>query len=232
MVLNVEKSRFAMQKKLLAFFGVVPLLLATAWVPTTCPACHGSGVISNHGMEKVTLIEPPSIRKIVSWNIVCGSWLLYQMELLLTVQNDGDMDAYGFVEMYMTDHVSEYKSDTQNAAVAVSAGSVAMQIVTVAFTIPREDSKSVLPGVVANVLDDYCTCNECKGEGKVMLNSWFFSKKRWELHSTKTLVWEHLWEPPPFEDLEDWMWVDIEDEYGNVTRKYVNMNDYYFANPP
>jgi len=232
MVFNVEKSRFAVQKKLLAFFGVVPLLLATAWVPATCPACHGSGKISNHGMEGVTIVEQPAIRKTVAWSIVCGSWLMYQMELLLTLQNDGDQDAYGFVEMYMTDYVSEYKSDTQSVAVAVSAGSVAKQIVTVSFTIPREDSKSVLPGIVANVLDDSCTCSECDGTGNVTVNSWFFSKKRWGLHNTRTLVWEQLAEAPPFEDLEDWFWVEIEDEDGNITRVYVNMYDYYARNPP
>lgn len=231
MTLNLGKSKFSLHKKALVFLGIVPILLVTAWVPATCPACHGSGEISNYGMAGVTLVERPSVRKSFSWNIVCGSYLMYQMEIVLTLQNDGDQDAYGFVELYMTDPISNYQSDVSIVAVSVSAGNVAQIIVAPTFTIPREYSKSQLPIVEAKVQSDYCPCKECNGTGKVALNSWGLSKKRWGLHSTKTLVWEHAAEAPPFLDLEGWGFVIWIDEDGNEIELYVDLGDWYADNP-
>jgi len=213
--LNFGKSKFTLQKKFLAFFGIVPLLIATAWIPVPCPACHGEGMISNHGMVGVTVVEKPLITKSTSWLIVCDSWLMYQMEILLTLQNDGDQDAYGLIELYLTDVISNYISDMQVAAVSVSKGKTAQQKVTVMFTIPLEYSRSSAPTIVAKVPNDYCVCRECNGMGSIMLNALPLTLRKWELHNNHNMVWEHTTDAPPFEELEGGYWAIEVDSNGD-----------------
>jgi len=232
MVLNLRKLRFTLQKKTLAFLGIVPLLLVTAWVPADCPACHGNGVVSMQGMSDVTLVGNPSVRKLFPWSIVCGSWLMYQMELVITLQNDGEQDGYGFVDLCMFDPISKYQSDSQRVAVYAAHGNVTQQVVVTALTIPREYSMSSLPVIMAEVAGDHQECIECSGTGKVVLNSWFFVKKRWGLHSTVTTAWMQPVEYSNFEELEGWDFVLWYDDEGNEIMIYVNLGDWYADHPP
>ena len=213
MALNLGKHKFTLQKKAVAFFGIVPLLLVTAWIPVPCPACHGSGAISSHGMAYVTLAEPPVVTTSgAPQKIYCDSWLLYKTGIILTLQNDGDQDASGFVVLRWTDPVSGYLSETQTVAISASAGKITQQRVSVVLTMPEAESSGTLPKVLVTIPDDRHPCDECNGSGKVMLNTWLSSKKRWELSNSQVVLGENTIDVPHEEDLEDWLWIPILDE--------------------
>ena len=70
--------RLKFQKKYLAFFTVVPLLIVTTMVEVNCPVCDGTGhMTSNPGMENVRLVEVESEETATMYN-ACGMFLFYQ----------------------------------------------------------------------------------------------------------------------------------------------------------
>jgi len=211
MSLNLGKTKITLQKKILAFLGFVPLLLATAWIPASCPACHGTGTISSYGMEYITLLgEPNIVSSPQPQKIYCGSWLVYHRDIILTLQNNGDKDVSGFIILQMIDPVSNYTSAPQTVAVFVSAGQIAPQQVHAVLEMPTDESYA-LPILLASIPDDNHTCEECNGTGKVMLNNWMLSKKRWELSNKRISFGERPPDIPYEEDREGWIWVPMLD---------------------
>lgn len=79
--------------RLLILLVIAPLLLVTTWISDPYPTCHGEGVVSD--ASSVTLIEEPSVMQSVAQSIISGSWLVYRMDIVLTLQNDWDQDFYG-----------------------------------------------------------------------------------------------------------------------------------------
>ena len=213
MTLNLGKRRLSIQKKIFAFFGIIPLLLTTAYFPITCPACNGTGIISDYGMEYITLLgEPSIISSPPPQKLYCGSWLKYRMEILLTLQNHGSQDVSGFIMLQLVDPISGHQSDSKNAAVFASAGLIEQQQVSVELEMPVGESFA-LPTILASVPDDHHTCKECNGTGKVALNAFFLSKKRWELDNTNISFGARPPDSVDHPDKEDWMWIPQLDFY-------------------
>lgn len=215
MTLNLGKTKFTLQKKGFAFLGIVPLLMATAWIPVTCPACHGTGHMSSYGMEHVTIIEKPYVIESVSTRDVCDSYLKYYMKIIIMLQNDGDQDATGYLVLQILDPSSNYTFDIQHVAARVGAGMTAPNEAEVIFNMPLDASKNKLPTVLASVPDDRHACSECNGTGKVVLNSWALSKKKWELHSSTNVLWELRTDPISLDEFEGGIHVPVLDEYGH-----------------
>jgi len=207
MVFNKRLHAFSSQKKSLAFICAVPLLLATAFVYVPCPVCHGVGTISSYGMEHITLVDSPVIVSMPQpQKIYCGSWLEYRVEVIITLQNHGDQDVAGFVMLQLTDPISGYSSELCGVAIFASAGKISPQQVTTPIQMPVSESFAK-PIVLASVPEDITTCKECNGAGKVVLNAWFLSKKRFELNDKRFSFGERFPDVPHEESKEDWIWV-------------------------
>jgi hypothetical protein len=172
MTLSFGKSKFKLQKKFLAFFGIVPLLLATAFIQVPCPVCGGTGVVSSTGMAEVTLLNDPTFVLRTTWMVTCNTYRVYQMDVTLDLQNDGKEDANGFVSLFLIDVASGKTLDAENVIVTVSAGNIAEQTVLATFIVAAVDDPQQAVHIVAKVRDGNVACQACGGTGKVALNTW------------------------------------------------------------
>ena len=82
------KKIFKLQKKHLAFFTIVPLLLTTAVIRVPCPVCEGKGTVSNTGMNTVRVIDVASTIKDVYVMDTCLNYRIYNVDVKVTLQND------------------------------------------------------------------------------------------------------------------------------------------------
>ena len=172
MTLTFGKSKLKFQKKVLAFFGIVPLLISTALIQAPCPVCGGTGVISSTGMAEVTLISDPTFALRTTWLVTCNTYRVYQMDVTLTLQNAGKDDANGFVSLDLIDVASGKVLDAENVIVEVGAGTIAEQTVVATFIVAAVDDPQQAVHIVAIVRDGNVACKACGGTGKVALNAW------------------------------------------------------------
>jgi hypothetical protein len=172
MTLSFGKSKFNFQKKFIAFFGIVPLLLATAMVRVPCPVCGGSGSISSTGMANVTLVGEPTFALRTTWLVTCNTYRVYQMDVTLDLQNAGQDNANGFVSLDLIDVSSGKVLDAENVIVSVDAGQIAEQSVVATFIVAAVDDPQQAVHIVAIVRNGNVPCKACGGTGKVALNSW------------------------------------------------------------
>jgi hypothetical protein len=172
MTQSLGKSKFKFQKKFMAFFGIVPLLLMTALVRVPCPVCGGSGSISSTGMADVTLVSDPTFVLRTTWLVTCNTYRVYQMDVTLDLQNTGTDNANGFVSLDLIDVSSGKVLDAENVIVSVDAEQMAEQTVVATFIVAAVDDPQQAVHVVAIVRDGNVPCKACGGTGKVALNSW------------------------------------------------------------
>ena len=165
------KSNFRIQKKHLAFFTVVPLLLATALVRVPCPVCNGTGSISNTGMDQVRVMNVTSSLKDTYLLEGCLNYRIYNFNVTVTLQNDSpDRNAKGFVILVLVDKDKSRKLDEQLVVGEVPARSSIETSYTVSFLTMVDDP--IGAAVDAGVLKGAVTDQVCGGTGKVALNSW------------------------------------------------------------
>lgn len=172
MTLPFGKSKIKLQKKVLAFFGIIPLLLATAIVQVPCPICNGSGVVSSTGMSEVVVIGEPTFALRTTWMVTCNTYRVYQMDVTLTLQNNGTQDGNGFVSLDLLDVASGKVLDAQNVIASVAAGKITQQTVVATFIVAAVDDPQQAVHILAKVRDGNVTCKACEGKGKVTANAW------------------------------------------------------------
>jgi hypothetical protein len=172
MTLSFGKSKFNFQKKFIAFFGIIPLLLATALVRVPCPVCGGSGSISSTGMADVTLVNDTTFALRTTWMVTCNTYRVYQMDVTLDLQNAGQENANGFVSLDLIDVSSGKVLDAENVIVSVNAGQMTEQTVVATFIVAAVDDPQQAVHIVAIVRNGNVSCKACSGTGKVALNAW------------------------------------------------------------
>ena len=173
MNINFRNSSFKLQKKVLAFFGIVPLLLATALIQVPCPVCGGTGVVSNTGMGQVTLVSDPTFVLKSTWLVTCNTYRVYQMDVTLDLNNAGPDDANGFVSLFLTDVATGKTLDAQNVIVSVKSETETTQTVLATFGVAVVDDPQQAVHIVAKVRSGDVPCDACNGTGKVSLNAWW-----------------------------------------------------------
>jgi len=171
MTLNLGKNKLKIQRKMLAFFGIVPLLLATALIRVPCPICGGSGSVSSTGMEGVTISKVESSTQSTSLQ-ACANYRLYNMEITLTLYNSSTRDADGWVDLYLLDYSKGTILDTEFTVEVIPAGTEATDTFYANF---KAEVDTVGPVTVsAGVEKSGVACKACNGTGKVALNAWPF----------------------------------------------------------
>jgi hypothetical protein len=169
MTLNLGKNRLKIQGKMLAFFSIVPLLLATALIKVPCPVCGGSGSVSSTGMEGVTISKVESSTQATSLQ-ACANYRLYIMEVTLTLYNAGTRDADGFVDLYMLNYSTGAILDSEFTVEEVAAGTEVTDTFNTYFKVEVDTTGPVT--VTAAVEKSALPCKACNGTGKVALNAW------------------------------------------------------------
>ncbi len=169
----IKLNSLKLQKKQIAFFTVVPLMLITALVRVPDPVCSGTGTISNTGMSQVVVGGVYSNIKNVYINDTCLNYRIYNVDVTLTLQNNSDsVDADGFVKLVLIYNTTGKVMDEQVVVAQVPALSRITTSYSIMFmTLPdapiasRVDA-AIMKGVVPDKV--------CNGSGTVPLNAWPF----------------------------------------------------------
>ncbi len=196
-------AKFHFQKKYLAFFMVMPLLLITSFVQVNCPVCGGTGVVTNSlGMEKVRIISIES-EEIGTMYHACGMFIMYGYDVKITLENQGDQDAAGWLKLVLIDFLKGTPEDNEYTIVKVPAKSSWEYQFRVWFQ-SNHDQKRVTE-VKAAILTGEVPDETCAGTGKVALNRYpVVNRLKGQFQQLYTA--EVPWAPPGFEE-----WWDNED---------------------
>ena len=165
------KKIFKLQKKHLAFFTIVPLLLTTAVIRVPCPVCEGKGTISNTGMNTVRVIDVASTIKNIYVMDTCLNYRIYNVDVTVTLQNDStERSAKGFVILVLIDETRGKRLDDQIVVAEVPAQSRIETSYSITYLTLIDDPMGAR--VDAGVLKGEVPDNVCGGTGRVPVNSW------------------------------------------------------------
>ena len=167
--------KFIGTKKYLAFFTLVPALLAVSLVQMQCPICNGSGVVDiTPGMEKVHIMQITSDQRLSVQNI-CEMYTLFQYDVTVRLTNSGHTDVNGWLKVVLRDYSTSRMLDRQYVTVDVAAQSTVDANFKVWFRtgidVPITIEVNAEP-VVDNIPDD-----ACNGTGKMPYNLWLIVSK-------------------------------------------------------
>jgi hypothetical protein len=161
-------------KKYIAFFSIVPLMLASAFIKLPCPVCEGTGTISSWGMSGVTIQHIDYSLNSQGAEDACLTYQSYTFVLTLTLYNNGIQDAQGYVMLGLVDVDNNMIIGKAPAAIQVKSKQTIQNVDTATFylseTLPTNISIAVQP------LSDAAKCTICGGSGKLTLNQWILAK--------------------------------------------------------
>ncbi|MFC1847065.1 hypothetical protein ACFLYS_03305 [Chloroflexota bacterium] len=187
---------FDFQKKYVAFFSIVTILVVTSIVQVDCPICDGTGNLSiSPGMENVKVREIDSEQNYF-WTDICSAYITYQYRVTLSLVNEGTEDVTGWIKFVLRDYSEGSMIDRQYAMVSIPTESNMEATFKVWFQsgldVPSDTEVFAEP-VIDALPDD--TCN---GTGELSLNSWLMVnvlKDSFEEVVTSELEFEP---PPPY----------------------------------
>ncbi len=171
MTLGSGKNRLKIKGKFLAFFSIMPLLLATALIRVPCPICGGSGSVSSTGMEGVRISKIESSTQSTSLQ-ACANYRLYNMEITMTLFNSGTRDADGFIDLYLLNYSTGTILDNEFTVEIIPAETEITDTFNSYFKVEVDTTGPVT--VTAAVEKSGVACKACNGAGKVALNAWPF----------------------------------------------------------
>ena len=171
----MANNRFKLQKKHLAFFTIVPLLAATAFIKLPCPVCGSTGVVSSTGMNQVQVTKLTS-QEIDRFMAGCDTYRVYQYNITLTLENAGYQDAAGYVNLVLVDYQTGRILDTQFTVVEVPAETSVEHTSTTYFQMYISIDIPNRTDIQAQIVTSDVPCKACSGTGGVALNSWALSR--------------------------------------------------------
>jgi hypothetical protein len=176
----------------MAFFTVVPLMLATAIIRVPCPECGGTGVVSSTGMSNVSVIHLAYSTQV---NPIsgCDNYLAYATSVDLILVNTGTDNANGYVTLALQDYKTGKVITTQDVTVDVPSGDQVEYNFNVVFQVYIDNPP--VTNVMAEVDSSNVPCKACDGRGTIPLNSWpFVETMKNSLKATQRI--QQPWEPP------------------------------------
>jgi hypothetical protein len=167
------KNRFRTQKKAVAFFITVPLLLLTSVFQVHCPVCNGTGEITNMpGSENLEITGSKFEETYVSRQI-CEMYIIYQYKVDLSIKNTGKEDSAGWVKLVLREFGKGRVMDVKYVQVAVPAETSVETQYSIWFQSGLDAPDQT--EVYAELVKDGITCAVCNGSGKVALNFWLLA---------------------------------------------------------
>jgi hypothetical protein len=158
------------QKKYIAFFTIVPLLMASAIVEVDDPVCEGTGVISpTPGMDNVRIIRTESTERSIIRD-TCGAYLVYGYDVTISAENTGPEAVAGWVKLTLIDFVRGKALNTQYIILEIDGNTTVDTTYTVWFTtgLNEKEVTEVQATLVLTDLPD----PTCDGTGKIPLNTY------------------------------------------------------------
>ncbi len=195
-------GKIKLQKKAVAFFTVVPLLVLSALIQVPCPVCQATGDVSATGMRWVSINDVKATSGGV-YLAFCGVYRIYITDITLTLQNNGQDDAGGYLSLALVDYKNGQVLDNQYVLVDVPAGKQVSAVYNIFFQTNVDDPQTVK--VNAKVVSGDVPDKACNGTGRVPLNSWpiYMAMKNRLIKAQEQTVLAPVFQPffmPP----EDW----------------------------
>jgi len=176
MTFKFGKSMFNLQKKYLAFFGIVPLLLVTAFIQAPCPSCSGTGKVSSTNMDTVTVAGELHFQVESTFMHSCNMYRVYRTNVTLELENEGENDANGFIVLFLYDVATGKELSSQKIVAYVGANMKVTQTTLVAFSVIAADDPEQAVQIVPIVRDGAINCLDCNGTGRIPLNAVMLSR--------------------------------------------------------
>jgi len=191
------RPKFRLQKKYVAFLTIVPLLTATSILNTGCPVCEGDGVLSgSHNMESVR-ISGLDYQLVETVPNACAMFLLYRYRITITLSNDSNKEAIGWVKLTLVDFTVGKPLDNQYAVVEVPPRkTIAVRYMVLFGSGLQEHIKT---DVYVQILTEDAPCPVCSGTGNISLNTYPIvnALKESFIQEAKSEV---PWQPPAWEE--------------------------------
>ena len=194
--------KFKLQKKHVAFFTIVPLLVATAFIKVPCPVCRATGGIESSNMRWVSTSDIKATSGGV-YLAFCGVYRIYITDISLTLLNNSAEDANGYLSLILLDYTTGQVLDNQYVVVNVPANKQVNIVHNIFFQTNVDDPQTVK--VNAKVVASNIPDKACNGTGYVTMNAWplFTAMKNRVTGAQQVSVVDPVFQPfflPP----EDW----------------------------
>jgi hypothetical protein len=181
-------------KKNIAFFGITGLLLVTTFIKLPCPACDGAGKVSTSvNMDHVFFSSLNTTLKLLNADF-CMGYTLYQYAIEITLTNDADAEASGWITLNLRSASMGKILDTQYMGVKVPAKSTVVDSFTIYFKTSYDTTQDVYidPGVDQGSVK----CLVCSGSGHLPMNLWLVASNI-KSSLAKIVAVERTYQPPP-----------------------------------
>ena len=206
-IMNIFKKIWR-NKGYLSFFLAVPLLTTSAFIQVPCPVCEGGGtIISSHNMQYVRVDDTDTELKRVQME-ACTMALIYKYGIALSISNDGDQEAIGYIEMVLVNYETGRPISTEYVVIEVPGSTTIRVSYDITFRTGTDAYSRT--GAAARVLVGDIPDSTCGGTGKIPLNKQplisLLKKQVYELQKA-----EIPWQPPPHfwegdHDVLDWIY--------------------------
>jgi hypothetical protein len=198
MAIRTRIRNLTIQKKYLAFFIAVPIMLSTALIKLPCPVCEGKGLVSSTGMDGVEISDIQA-EEYSTFLVGCDTYRVYQYNIVVTLVNSSEQDAGGYVSFILVSNTTGQILDTQYAIAEVQHQTTAQINFSTYFQIDVTLNMPESTRVAAKVLSGDIKDKACDGTGRVSLNTWQL------INSLKTTFIEQQRVATPYEQP---LWVE------------------------
>jgi hypothetical protein len=201
-------KRILVNKGYLSFFIAVPLLTSSAFIQVECPVCEGGGtIISSHNMQYVRIDDVDTELKRVQME-ACTMALIYKYGIEISVSNDNEREAIGYLEMVLVNYETGRPISTEYVVIEVAGGASIRLSYDITFRTGTDVYSRT--GAAARVLVGDIPDSTCGGTGRIPLNKYplisLLKQQVYELQKA-----EIPWQPPPHfwegdHDIIDWIY--------------------------
>jgi len=168
-------GKLRINKKSIAFFAIVPVLIGVSLVQMPCPICDGSGHVSvMPGMENVHIMNVEG-SQITAVQNICEMFTLFQYDMSVKVTNTSHEEVHGWLKLVLRDYAKGAMLDRQYVSVHVPAEATADISFKVWFR-TGIDVPLTIDAHAEQVTDDIQD-DVCNGTGRLPLNMWLVVDK-------------------------------------------------------
>jgi len=198
-----KSTKIRFNKKYIAFFACVPILLIFSSLTAKCPVCEGTGHLSSTPDMKYVQLISSDFKELQISRDVCTTYIVYSYTITLTLKNDGNTDTKGYAKAILKSYSKGSILDSQYLPVNIPKQSTIEEQYDIAFRATGLDQAEAAKVEVQLESGDF-DCKICSGSGKISINSWLLAKTLQNSYKEISIV-EHQYTPaaylPP--DIED-----------------------------
>jgi hypothetical protein len=165
----MKNKKVRISKGYIVFFVIVILMLATAYIEVPCPVCQATGDIENSNMAWVSINDIKATSGGV-YLAFCGVYRIYITDISLTLFNNSERDANGYLSLILLDYTTGRVLDNQYVVVNVPARKQVNAVYNIFFQTNVDDPQTVK--VAAKAVSSKIADKACNGTGYVKMNSW------------------------------------------------------------